>query len=442
MRGKTVFTARSVNKFAVIRHTKPSMEKLRIKSSYIISALFVAVAAVALLLGGGTAFADEADPQNVPALVIVADGKSFTYRDEKIAPSDFTVAEQIERRAINAPLEKKMELVDLYLSKGADYKKALGVCFPLLVRKVDEIAKFLYAAPIDASITYNNKQFTISPEKSGRALDETRLYAGLYCTLKFAGGGKVAATTVKLMPETTRDMLKSELILRGRYCTDFSASTAARAHNVALALGKYDGLTIAAGESVSFNDLVGARTESNGFKSAKIIVDGKYTDGVGGGVCQASTAVYNAALLAGLNCAANAHSICPSYCPPGLDAMISGVSDLVITNTTDRAVRISVRIYGNKATVDVYGCAPEYQIVPESVIVKTVACEVTESVDTERKYFDATAQSGDRLLVSPGKDGVISETYVNYYKNGKLVKRAKVRTNNYKPTPRVIAVAP
>ena len=113
MRGKTVFTARSVNKFAVIRHTKPSMEKLRIKSSYIISALFVAVAAVALLLGGGTAFADEADPQNVPALVIVADGKSFTYRDEKIAPSDFTVAEQIERRAINAPLEKKMELVDL-----------------------------------------------------------------------------------------------------------------------------------------------------------------------------------------------------------------------------------------------------------------------------------------------------------------------------------------
>ena len=291
MRGKTVFTARSVNKFAVIRHTKPSMEKLRIKSSYIISALFVAVAAVALLLGGGTAFADEADPQNVPALVIVADGKSFTYRDEKIAPSDFTVAEQIERRAINAPLEKKMELVDLYLSKGADYKKALGVCFPLLVRKVDEIAKFLYAAPIDASITYNNKQFTVSPEKSGRALDETRLYAGLYCTLKFAGGGKVAATTVKLMPETTRDMLKSELILRGRYCTDFSASTAARAHNVALALGKYDGLTIAAGESVSFNDLVGARTESNGFKSAKIIVDGKYTDGVGGGVCQASTAV-------------------------------------------------------------------------------------------------------------------------------------------------------
>ncbi len=415
---------------------------MRIKGSYIITALFVAVAAVALLFGGGVAFADEASVDDVTTLTVVADGKSFTYRDEKITPSDFTVAEQIERRAINAPLEKKIELVDRYLSKGADYKTALGVCFPLLVRKVDEIAEYLYIAPTDAKVSYTNKQFFVSAEKTGRALDETRLYAGLYCNLKFAGGGKVSASTVKLMPEVTREMLKSELILRGRYCTDFSASTAARAHNVALALGKYDGLTIAAGESVSFNALVGERTESNGFKSAKIIVDGKYTDGVGGGVCQASTAVYNAALLAGLDCAANAHSICPSYCPPGLDAMISGFSDLVITNLTGRAARISVRIYGNKATVDVYGVMPEYRIVPESVVVNTVACEVTENVDTERKYFDDTAQSGDRLLVSPGKDGVTSETYLNYYKNGKLVRRSKVRTNYYKPTPRVIAVAP
>ncbi|MDE7463625.1 MAG: VanW family protein, partial [Clostridiales bacterium] len=294
----------------------------------------------------------EEQPRETAKVTINADGKFFTYSDELITPSDFTVAEEIEKRRINYPLDQKIELVDAFIQKGASYKTALLYCFPRLEYTVDDVARYLYVAPVDAAVVYKNGKFSVSSERIGQALDEDRLYGGLYYSLKFFGGDKtVGASVVSLMPSVRAHELRQNLTLRSTYTTDFSTSTSSRAHNVETAVRKFDGISIGQGETLSFNATVGARTEENGFKTAKIIVDGKYVDGVGGGVCQASTAVYNAAIIAGLDAIANAHSICPSYCPPGLDAMISTASDLVITNNTESAVYFSVRAENGKATV-------------------------------------------------------------------------------------------
>lgn len=383
---------------------------------------------------------DTEEPRTA-SVTIAAGGKKFTYTDEKITPSDFTVSEYIETHNINAPLADKLDTVDTLLKKGASYKTALGVCFPLLTATVDKVAAGLYVPAVNAEVVYKNGVFSVTSERAGAELDENRLYAGIYYCFKF-GGESINATTVRIDPAVKSAELKSNLVLRGAYTTDYHTSTADRAHNVTLALKKYDGLRIRAGETVSFNQTVGARTVENGFKTAKIIVDGKYTDGVGGGVCQASTAVYNAALLAGLKCNANAHSICPSYCPAGLDAMISSVSDLTVTNVTAHDVFISVKYAGGKATVKFFGERNEYEIVPESVIVDKRPFADMEIVDKDRKFFGADAVSGDRLLVSQGKDGIISETYLKYYKNGKFVKRVKLRVNEYKSLPQIFAIAP
>lgn len=374
------------------------------------------------------------------SVTITAGSKRFTYVDAPITPSDFTVREEIELRKINAPLAEKIEYADGLLQKGAGYKAALGVSFPLLSRTVDEVAQYLLVPAVDARVEYRGGRFTVTADREGRALDENKLYAAIYYCFKF-GGGSVKAHTVPVMPEVTRRELSEALVLRGEYTTDYAASSEGRAHNVTLALKKFDGVKIAAGETLSFNATVGARTVENGFKTAKIIVDGKYVDGVGGGVCQSSTAVYNAALTAGLVCTANAHSICPSYCPAGLDAMISSVSDLTITNPTEHDVYISVKTGGGRATVRMYGERSEYEIVPKSE-VKTVAFPSVEVIDGEHKYFGDGAVSGDRMLVNPGKDGAESVTYLEYYKDGNFVKREKIRQNEYKSMPQVIAVAP
>lgn len=377
------------------------------------------------------------------SVTIDAGEKRFTYTDEYITPSDFTVEEEIEKRRINCALDQKLELVDSLIQKGASYKTALLYCFPRLEATANDVAKYLYVAPVDAAVEYKNGNYYVSAEKTGRAVDENKLYGGLYYSLKFFGGEKNVKASVKVLtPEVYSAELKKDLALRSKYTTDFSSSTPSRAHNVETAVKKFDGLSLASGETLSFNAVVGERTAENGFKTAKIIVDGKYVDGVGGGACQASTAVYNAAILAGLDAVGNAHSICPSYCPPGLDAMISSASDLVITNNTDKPLYFSVKTGGGKATVKIFGTPREFDIVPETVVDDVAEHECTEFVDSEHKYFDGAAVSGDRMLIAPGKDGCSSTTYLKYYKNGKFCKRVKLRTNTYKSAPQIIAIAP
>ncbi len=391
--------------------------------------------------GGITVQSERTDARRA-TVDIIAGSKTITYTDGPIIPSDFTVAAEIETRKINAPLGEKLELVDKYLQNGADYKNALGVCFPLLCRTVEKVAEEVSVPAVDAQVVYSGGKFSVTPEKSGKKLDEERLYGGIYYCFRF-GGGSVKAATVVAKPAVTAEELKQNLVLRGEYTTEYRTSTAARAHNVALAASKLDGIVVKSGEKLSFNDVVGARTEENGFKTAKIIIDGSYVDGVGGGACQASTAVYNAALMAGLSASAYAHSICPHYCPPGLDAMISSVSDLVIENTTAHDVFFSVTSGGGRTTVRVYGEPNDYTIVPESEILSEIEPEETEQVDVTYRYFDkSTAQSGDRMLVAPGKSGYESVTYLNYYKGDELIKRIKIRVNKYKPSPLIFMIAP
>lgn len=407
-------------------------------------AIYIIAIFVCVFISAGAAKAPESEDMDVgyPTLTVRHEKGTYLYEDKPVTPSDFTVIEQIAARRINAPLDQKIEYMDECVFRGADYKTAVKQCFPVLVRELDVIADGIFIPPENAKIEHRSGAFNIVPEKAGKRINEDKLYASIYCAFKFSGGGEVKAYTEAIAPIITADMLKAELLPRSAYTTDFSGSTAERAHNVKLALSKIDGIMIPAGETLSFNAVVGERTEANGYKKAKIIVDGKYTDGYGGGVCQASTAVYNAALLAGLHCSANAHSICPSYCPAGLDAMISSVSDLLITNTTTHSVYISTYVNGGKGTVKIFGEKPEYKIESESVVLDVEKYDEVEQVDSEYKYFDRGAISGSRLLVSLGKDGLKSETYIRLYKDGKLVERIKVRENTYKAVPQVIAIAP
>ena len=418
------------------------MSSKTVKYISVYAACLLAAVAACIMLALPRAAAADAQGAPVTVVVVTERGEKFVYKDEYIVPSDFTVEEEIEQRKINAPLQEKIALVDMWMSNGADYSGALNVCFPRLNGFVDGIASALFVEATDAAVKYSNGKFFVTDHKVGRVLDENKLYANIYCALKFTGGGTVRADTVAVQPQVTKPELVQNLVKRSEYTTDYTTSSASRSHNVDIALKKFDGIVVSPGQCLSFNGMVGERSEENGFKKAKIIVDGKYTEGVGGGVCQASTALYNAAILAGLHASANAHSICPSYCPPGLDAMISGFSDLIIQNTTAHNIYISVSTCGGRGTVAVFGEPNEYKIVPESVILKTIEHDEVEITDTEHKYFDQTSSRGDRLLVSPGKDGVVSETYLKYYKNGEFIKRVKIRTNEYRAVPQVIAVAP
>lgn len=123
-----------------------------------------------------------------------------------------------------------------------------------------------------------------------------------------------------------------------------------RVDNIRLAASKINGYKILPGKTFSFNNVVGKRTTENGFKVASIIINGEYEEGLGGGVCQLSSTLYNAADKAGLKIVErHPHTKQVAYVPLGRDAAISyGHMDLKFKNTKDFLIVIKAQVKNGK----------------------------------------------------------------------------------------------
>ncbi|MDE6189615.1 MAG: VanW family protein [Clostridia bacterium] len=220
------------------------------------------------------------------------------------------------------------------------------------------------------------------------------------------------------------------------FSTDFSSSKAERAHNVTLACDSFSWLTVRRGEKLSFNTVVGKRVEERGYKNAKIIVEGKYTEGVGGGVCQVSTTLYNAWIRAGLGSEyAQAHSLPSSYCPLSTDATVSEFIDMVLVNDSDYDVLVNGYTKDGKVVFDIYGNPIEYTIQIRSEVLEVLPepepiVEWAEELEGEIKIDD----EGEYSISKKGAQGYKSRAVIEYYdKNGVKVKEQQLRSDCYLP---------
>ena len=234
------------------------------------------------------------------------------------------------------------------------------------------------------------------------------------------------------------DLRPQEQVLRAEFSTDYAKSSAERKHNIALAVKSLDKTFIDVQGEFSFNCAVGARTEKRGYKSAKIIVKGEFVEGVGGGVCQVSTTLYNAALLAGLEITeCHAHSIAVNYVAPSFDAMVnSGSADLRFINRTHNPVIIRTAANGEKLTVKIYGEPMREKYSLKSVLKREIAPEYKVVKDEKGEYPDLF--SGERKIISYGKSGIESEGRLIKTVNGKVVFSKVIRRNRYAPINGVI----
>ena len=124
--------------------------------------------------------------------------------------------------------------------------------------------------------------------------------------------------------------------LRSSFFTTFYSSKEERVNNIEIASKSIDGIMIESGGEFSFNKVVGERSEKRGYKKAVAIIKGEFTESVGGGVCQVSSTLYNAVILADLKIVEyHPHSLPVSYVAPSFDAMVSwGYADLRFENNT------------------------------------------------------------------------------------------------------------
>ena len=212
------------------------------------------------------------------------------------------------------------------------------------------------------------------------------------------------------------------------YTTYFNPKDEGRCENIAIAAALIDGITIQPYGEFSFNATVGRRTAEAGFQQAKIIVNGEYVLGVGGGVCQVSTTLYNAALKSGLEVTEfHPHSLRVAYVDPSRDAMVSSQSDLKLFNPHGNAVYLSANAENGCLRIVFYGKASgeSYELV--SMLLEEIPPPIAIVKDGE--------QDG---ILREEKRGAKSELYLERYKNGKLVSRKRLRKDEYRPIQGII----
>ncbi|MDE7454956.1 MAG: VanW family protein [Clostridia bacterium] len=388
------------------------------------------IAGVFVLLGTNTAYAKQAlKPWNVD-VEIVYGNDVFRYNlEEQIAD----VTYEADTRGFYLGYNGRKTLCDTLLEQGLD-----NLCvYEYLLPNYKQIAKrfdYVCKQKIDAEVTFSANGFVYSTPQDGVSIDVDKLF-----DLMIKSGGKHTKIFLPLTIDkaVTVAELKQNTVLKGSFTTTYYNSGENRCFNVALATKSLDGITVAPDEEFSFNKTVGARTTENGYKNAKVIMDGNYTDGVGGGVCQVSTTLYNALLLAGFIPKACQHSLISSYVMAGFDAMVSdGGSDLKFVNNTCHNIYIAGKIKGKTVTFTIYGEPNEYKIVRENVEERQ-PFGVVNIVD-KAKYPDLIYDDEMRVITN-GSDGVKSKSYLKYYKDGVLIDTKLIRSNNYKRVDKVVA---
>jgi len=224
-----------------------------------------------------------------------------------------------------------------------------------------------------------------------------------------------------------------EISVIGTYSTQFSTSTDARMYNIWKISSILNGQSIAAGDTISVNDVVGPRTEEGGWAMAPGIENGVYKDQAGGGICQVSSTLYIAALKAELKIVERTHHTIPStYVPLGLDATISTDSpDLKLENNTEYPILLGINcdVPDRSVEVKLYGYKPrDYTLRFESVIVTTVPAPADEYI------ANPEVPAGPAVQKMPPHDGYTVDVYKIWYdQDGNETDRKRIYSDTYKP---------
>ena len=237
---------------------------------------------------------------------------------------------------------------------------------------IDDLANQLHVDPVDAEVAVTEtKPVIITASRNGRDLNKEQTRENLVALIE-TGEGETRLPVEDVQPVVTSDNMEMKVI--AKFSTDVSFRGSDSRANVRLALSYFNGYVVQPGQTADFNEIVGPRTEGRGFKKAPEYAGNELVKGVGGGVCQASTTLYNAAIMANMTILQRSnHNMTVSYVEPSQDAAVEyGVEgkDFIFRNDTEHAIYIYTDVDKENATVTIYGTRPEYHYELVSVIVE------------------------------------------------------------------------
>jgi vancomycin resistance protein YoaR len=300
---------------------------------------------------------------------------------------------------------------------------------------------------VNATIQRDGTGFSYTKEKKGLLVDYTSTAALVSEKLDDWDGEAFTIDSVCEVDEpevTTKDCKKVSTTPMGTYTTYFGTGdyNYNRNKNIENGCNLLSGITLAPGESLSVLDRVEPFTTDNGYYEAGTFENGKVSTGIGGGICQVSTTLYNALLLAELQIDVRYnHSMTVTYVPLSADAAVSeGYKDLQFTNDTDYPVYLegSTNLNTGTITFSVYGVdtRPANRTIKyESETISTTPAGYEETVDESKPV-------GYKETVSTGYVGYEARLWKYVYEDGELVSKDVVNTSTYIATNTEVIVGP
>ena len=212
------------------------------------------------------------------------------------------------------------------------------------------------------------------------------------------------------------------------FTTRYDPTAYDRTTNLRIASDKINEKIVMPGETFSYNKALGARTSAAGYKNAKVFENGEVVDGIGGGICQVSSTLYNAVLMADLEIVERRnHQFVTSYLPAGRDAtVVYGAIDFKFKNTRKYPVRIVSSVQNGISAVSIYGIKEENEYT-FSFSTRTVAT-IPFSIQYEE---DASLTVGTENIKQKGANGLKTETYITKMLNGKVISTNLLSKDTY-----------
>ncbi len=292
---------------------------------------------------------------------------------------------------------------------------------------------------VDAKIKMKNGKLVYTESKDGVTIDTDATIKSIQEALRTqedTGPIRVSATVLLQKATVDRELASRCNDKLGTFSTKFNAGNIGRSKNVANAARLINGTVIKPGETFSVHDAISPMTEKNGYYAAPSYSNGQVVDSIGGGVCQVSTTLYNAVLMAELEVVERSpHSMVVSYVEPSMDAAIAGdYKDLKFRNDSDVPVFIEGGTYSGTIYFNVYG--EETRSADRKVKFES---EVTETIEpgADKVTYDKTKPSSYEAVTQEAHIGYKAVLWKIVTENGETEK-TQVNSSTYQAEPRYV----
>ena len=288
-----------------------------------------------------------------------------------------------------------------------------------------------------ATFDFASRSFTFTEDRQGAKLDADALYRQIAdCLDRQQYTGTVSVSSQPIMPRVTRAELMSSFARISTYTTT-TTSDANRNNNINLAAQAITGTAVMPGETFSFNQATGQRTLEKGYLPAAAIAGGATVDEVGGGVCQVSSTLFNAAAMADLTILSRSPHTWPSnYVEKGRDATVNWPNlDFSFRNDKETPVFIVAYYQQRQCTVEIYGAS-----LGPGVSIE-LSTKLTAQVDPPGEPLyenNPSLPAGTVQEKKKARTGYVVETYKVYRQNGAETRREWLCTSNYPMIQQVI----